>query len=309
MSKQWKDRPPLHTGRFAHAAATTHGHIYVIGGADANVALNSVEFRRIHGDSEWHEVAPMPTARGNHGVGVVDGMIYAVGGIIEGDHGTDVVERYDPFSDRWTTAPPLPSPRTVTSAAGLGGLLYVAGGVIDENDTDEHATDSVLVFDPREERWSPVASMLSPRARHRLVAAGGHLYSIGGLRSFFQEAFSTVERYAPKSDTWEAVRSMHQPRALPGATVLGGDDGDRIVVVGGGPGPFQDRLSRHRTTEIYDLRTGKWHLLSTLLPRGRSSLAAAPESENTVLAISGSTTVDRVPTLTPDVLALKLPAA
>jgi N-acetylneuraminic acid mutarotase len=194
----------------------------------------------------------------------------------------------------------------VTAAAGLDGLLYVAGGVVDESDTDEHATDSVLVFEPGEEKWSPVASMLNPRARHRLVAAGGHLYAIGGLRSLFQEAFATVERYSPRSDTWEPVRSMHQPRAVPGATVLA--DG-RIVVVGGGPGPFQDRLARHRTTEVHDPRTGRWHLLSTLLPLGRASLVCAPESEDRVLAISGSPVVDGVPAIDPGVLALKLPAA
>jgi N-acetylneuraminic acid mutarotase len=306
MSKQWKDRPPLRTARFGHDVATTHGNIYVVGGADANVVLGSVEARRVHGNGEWHDVAPMPTARGQHGVGVVDGMIYAVGGILQTERSTDAVERYDPDADQWSANTPLPTPRAVAAAAGLNGLLYVAGGTIDDTDTDEHATDSVLVFDPREERWSPVASMLNPRARHRLVAAGGHLYAIGGLRSFFQEAFRTVERYSPKSDTWEAVPSMHQPRALPGATVLGGD---RIVVVGGGPGPFQDRLGRHRTTEVYDLHTEKWHLLSTLLPHGTLALASAAESENTVLAISGGTVINRVPTLIPDVLALKIPAA
>ncbi|WIX86457.1 kelch repeat-containing protein [Amycolatopsis sp. DG1A-15b] len=247
----------------------------------------------------------MPTARGNHGVGVVDGMIYAVGGIVEGDNATDVVERYDPDADQWTTAPPLPTTRAATSAAGLDGLLYVAGGLIDD-DSDEHATDTVLAFDPREEQWSPVSPMLNPRARHRLVATGGHLYAIGGLRSHFQEAFATVERYSPKYDTWEPVQSMHQPRVLPGATVL--PDG-RIAVVGGGPGPFEDRLARHRTTEVFDPRTGRWHMLSTLLPAGRGSLGSAPESEDRVLAISGSTIVDRAPAIDPGVLALKLPAA
>jgi N-acetylneuraminic acid mutarotase len=304
MSKQWKTRPPLHTGRFAHEVATTHGHIYVIGGADAAVALKSVETRRVHGDGEWHDVAPMLTARGNHAVGVVKGLVYAAGGIVDGDHSTDVVERYDPADDQWTSSVPLPTPRAAASAAGLGGRLYVAGGLIDENDSDEHATDSVLAFDPHEERWSPVASMLNPRARHRLVAVGGHLYAIGGLRSHFQEAFRTVERYSPESDTWEAVRSMRQPRALPGATVL--TDG-RIAVVGGGPGPFQDRLARHRTTEVYDPRTGRWRLLSTLLPRGTGSLVCALEPGERVLAISGSPIIDGAPSITPDVLALKLP--
>jgi N-acetylneuraminic acid mutarotase len=307
MSKQWKTRPPLHTARFAHEAATAHGHIFVIGGADAAVALKSVEARRVHGDGEWHDVAPMLTARGNHAVGVVEGLVYAAGGIVDGDHSTDVVERYDPVDDQWTSSMPLPTPRAAASAAGLGGLLYVAGGLIDENDTDEHSTDSVLVFDPRTEHWSSVAPMLNPRARHRLVATGGHLYAIGGLRSDIQEAFRTVERYSPKSDTWEAVRSMHQPRVLPGATVVGNDRESRIIVVGGGPGPAADRLGRDRTTEVFDPHTGNWHLLSTLLPQGTSSLASAPESGNTVLAISGGTVVDRVPTLIPDVLALKLP--
>jgi len=307
MSKPWKNRPPLHTGRFAHDAATTNGHIYVIGGADATVFLGSVETRRVHGDGEWHDVAPMPTPRGNHAVGVLDGMIYALGGIVEGDHGTDVVERYDPVGDQWATSRPLPTIRGATAAAGLGGVLYVAGGLISDTDTEEHATDSVLAFDPRADRWSPVASMLNPRARHRLVAAGGHLYAIGGVRSTIQEAFRTVERYSPRSDTWEVVRSMRQPRALPGTTVLTSGHESRIVVVGGGPGPARDRLARHRTTEVFDLSTGKWDLLSTLLPHGTASFGCARESDGTVLAIGGRAIIDGVPTIVRDVLALKVP--
>jgi N-acetylneuraminic acid mutarotase len=309
MSKPWKTRPPMRTRRFAHDAATAGGHIYVIGGTNETAFLGSVETRRVDGDGEWHDVAPMPTPRGNHAVGVLDGMIYAIGGIVEGDRGTDVVERYDPADDQWTKCRPLPTTRAATSAACLGGVLYVAGGVIDETNTDddEHATDSVLAFDPRADRWSPVASMLNPRARHRLVAAGRHLYAIGGALSTIQEAYRTVERYSPKSDRWEAVRSMHQPRGLPGATVLTNGPESRIVVVGGGPGPARDRLARHRTTEVFDLRSGKWDLLSTLLPHGTASFGCARESNDTVLAIGGSPVIDGAPTIVPDVLALKVP--
>ncbi|MFJ1766312.1 Kelch repeat-containing protein [Amycolatopsis sp. NPDC088138] len=312
MSKPWKDRPPLHTGRFAHDVATTGGQIYVIGGVAVTGFLGSVETRRVHGDGEWHDVAPMHTPRGNHAVGVLDGMIYAIGGIVQGepdDQGTAVVERYDPDDDQWTTCRPLPAARGATSAASLDGVLYVAGGVLDKDNPDdnEHATDSVLAFDPQADRWTPVASMLSPRARHRLVAAGGHLYAIGGALSRIQEAYRTVERYSPNSDRWEAVRSMHQPRGVPAATVLTNGPETRIVVVGGGPGPASDRLARHRTTEVFDVHSGKWELLSTLLPHGTAAFGCARESGNKVLAIGGSPVIDGAPTITSDVLALKVP--
>lgn len=301
MNRSWQARPPLLTMRFAHDAATVDGTIYVSGGTDTDGLLCSVEARETRGNGSWREVTPMITGRGNHAAGVVKGIMYVAGGLVADETSTDKVERYDTVADEWAPSRSLPGPRAVASAAGLGGLLYVAGGVIDDADTDGHATDSVLAYDPVADQWTTVAPMLTPRARFRLVAAHGHLYAIGGLPSASQFPLRTVDRYSPKTDTWEAVRSMRESPGAPGAAVAG----DRIVVVGGGPGGFFDPAARHRTTEVYDVRTGNWHLLSTLLPHGTASLACAQAGDD-VLAIGGSADVDGTITTVPDVFSLKI---
>ena len=301
MNRSWQVRPPLLTRRFSHDVATIGDTVYVSGGTDFNTLFNSVEARQVRGNGDWRTVAPMNTARGTHAAGAVKGIMYVAGGLVISEMSTDEVERYDPETDRWTRSRPLPAPRAVASAAGLGGLLYVAGGVTNDADLDEHATDSVLAYDPGEDRWMTVAPMLTPRARFRLVAADGHLYAIGGLSSALQFPLRTVDRYSPKTDSWEAVRSMREPRGGPGVAVVG----DRIVAVGGGSGGFLDRPARNRTTEVYDLRSGKWRVLSTLLPHGTAALVCARAGDD-VLAIGGSADIDGSLITVPDVLALKL---
>ncbi len=301
MNRSWQARPPLRTRRSSHGVATVDGTIYVSGGTDFENVFTSVEARSTRGNGNWRDVAPMVTARANHAVGVVKGIMYVAGGLLMSEKSTDDVERYDPETERWTPSRPLPSPRGLASAAGLGVLLYVAGGVINDADPDEHATDTVLAYDPDEDRWTEVAPMLTPRARFRLVAADGHLYAIGGLPSDLQFPLRTVDRYSPKTDSWEAVRSMREPRGGPGAAVVG----DRIVVVGGGSGGFLDRAVRTRTTEVYDLRSGTWRVLSTLLPHSTAGLVCAQAGEE-VLAIGGNANIDGALVTVPDVLALKL---
>lgn len=302
MNVAWKYRPPLLSPRFAHEVAVIGPDVFVVGGTDGNVGYSSVETRKVVGGGEWHYVSPMPVQRGNHAVGVVDGKLYAVGGITAGDSSTDAVDRYDPALDVWSPVPPLPVPLAGAAAAGFGGKLYVAGGVVGDNDAEEHATDAVLVFDPEVKRWGPVAPMLTPRARFRLVEAGDHLYAIGGLSSRLQDVLDSVERYRPETDTWEAVAPMHRRRALPGVALVDG----RIVVVGGGPAA-EDPTARERTTEVLDPGTGLWHLLGTLLPHGRSSLVCAAAAPHRVLAIGGSANLYGQRVTVPDVLSLKVP--
>ncbi|SEF36393.1 kelch-like protein 20 [Amycolatopsis pretoriensis] len=303
MNATWKYRPPMLSPRFAHEVATVGDDVFVLGGTDGNVAYGSVETRGLTGSGEWHYVSPMPTPRGNHAAGVLGGLVYAAGGITPDERTTDVVEVYDPAADAWRASPPLPVPLGAPSAAGLGGKLYVAGGFVGDGDPEEHATDAVLAFDPAAGRWAPVAPMLTPRARFRLVATETHLYALGGLPSRQQNALDSVERYSPDTGRWEAVAPMRKRRGAPGAVRVG----DRIIVVGGGPAPVEDPTARDRTTEVLDVRTGEWVLLSTLLPHGRASVVCAATPAHRVLAIGGSANLYGQRVTVPDVLSLKLP--
>ncbi|MFI5591790.1 Kelch repeat-containing protein [Amycolatopsis sp. NPDC051758] len=304
MNGSWKYRPPMLSPRFAHEVATVGDDVFVLGGTDGNVGYSSVETRKVTGSGEWHYVSPMRGPRGNHAAGVVGGCVYVAGGIGPGDAAVDAVDRYDPVADEWHPAPSLPVPLGAASAAGLDEKLYVAGGFVGDGDLEEHATDAVLVLDPREPRphWVPVAPMLTPRARFRLVATETHLYAVGGLPSRQQDALDSVERYCPDTGTWEAVTPMHKRRGAPGVVVVG----DRIVVVGGGPAPVEDPTARDRTAEVFDTGTGYWTLLATLLPHGRASLVCAA-GPNRVLAIGGSANLYGQLVTVPDVLSLKLP--
>ncbi|WP_284746938.1 Kelch repeat-containing protein [Amycolatopsis sp. RTGN1] len=303
MNVSWRYRPPMLSPRFAHEVATVGDDVFVLGGTDGNVGFGSVETRKVTGSGAWRYVSPMPTPRGNHAAGVVGGLIYTAAGITPDERTTDVVEVYDPAADEWRPSPPMPVPLGAASAAGLGGKLYVAGGFVGDNDPKEHATDAVLVFDPATQHWAPVAPMLTPRARFRLIATDTHLYTLGGLPSWQQNALDSVERYSPDTDRWEAVTPMHKRRIAPGAVRVG----DRIVVVGGGPGPVDDLTARDRTSEVLDVRTGEWVLLGTLLPHGRSSLVCAATPTRRVLAIGGSANLYGSVVTVPDVLSLKLP--
>jgi N-acetylneuraminic acid mutarotase len=302
----WTARPGLGTPRFAHEVVTVDGRILVIGGADANVEpLRSVEARRVNGNGRWSAVAPMPTARGNPAAAALDGMVYVAGGFTV-DQTLDVVERYDPRADSWSTVAKLPAPRGAAGAAGLGGLLYVAGGFFSGSD---EPTATVVAYDPSRRRWNSVASMHTARGELRLVAAGGRLYALGGISNdSVGPTLSTVERYNPSSDTWTVLAPMRQDRGVPGATAVQHGSSHLIVVVGGFT-MTGGTLTRLRSTELYDLDTGRWQFLRAQLPQPTGSLGAAAEPDGTVLAIGGAVAVagGTTRTATANVYALKLP--
>jgi N-acetylneuraminic acid mutarotase len=98
---------------------------------------------------------------------------------------------------------------------------------------------------------------------------------------------TTVERYDPRTDRWTSVAPMHQTRSVPGATVVGRGRDTQIAVVGGCQFIAGTLVQFRRTTEVFDLATGRWRLLLARLPTGRCSLAAVTETDSTILAIGG----------------------
>lgn len=283
--------------------------ILAVGGFDGDGPahiLDVVEAREVKGSGTWRELAPMPTERTNLATTEVGGLVYAIGGIGPSPHTTDVVERYDPRSGRWATSRPLPQPRDGAGAAGLGGLLYVAGGFIALGGNNFEITNSVLVYDPKQDSWRSVAPMPTARERLRLVASGGYLYAIGGAAPTGQ-SLATVERYDPRSNSWVTMNPMAESRYLPCAVETRVGERRVLVVVGGfeyaSDGTFVDGRS---TTEVLDLASGRWTLLDVLLPSKRGSHDCATEADGTVLAIGGITAVGGVRVFLANVDALSL---
>jgi hypothetical protein len=80
-----------------------------------------------------------------------------------------------------------------------------------------------------------------------------------------------------------------------------------LMVVGGfefAPGGVL--IDARRTTEVFDLATGRWNLLDVLLPTTRGSHDCATEADGTVLAIGGITPIEGSPSFLANVDALSL---
>jgi hypothetical protein len=284
--------------------ATAGQQILAIGGFDGfdeGDTLDVVEARMVSGSGRWRDLAPLPTARANLATAEVGGLVYAIGGIDNVDT-SNVVETFDPRLGRWATSRPLPQPRDGAGAAGLGGLLYVAGGFV----IPDGVTSSVVVYDPEQNTWRSVAPMPTVRERLRLVASGRYLYAIGG-GDVAGQSLTTVERYDPRSNSWATMNPMVESRYLPCAVETKVGHRRVLVVVGGfefAPGGVL--IGARRTTEVFDLATGRWNLLDVLLPTTRGSHDCATEADGTVLAIGGITPIEGTPSLLANVDALSL---
>jgi N-acetylneuraminic acid mutarotase len=288
-SSQWIARPPLRHARGGLGVAKVGRQILAIGGFDDANTFDVVEARRVKGSGRWRDLAPMPTARANLATAEVGGLVYAIGGL-DGVN-FDVVETFDPRSGRWATSLPLPQPRAFAGAAGLGGLLYVAGGEVQLAADTFEVTNSVVVYDPKQNTWRSVAPMPTIRFRLRLVVSGRYLYAVGGAAPTGQ-SLTTVERYDPKSDSWATMNPMVESRVLPCAVETKVGHRRVLVVVGGFEFSAEGTpIDRRRTTEVFDPDTGRWTLLDVLLPFGRGSHDCATEADGTVLAIGGITRV------------------
>jgi N-acetylneuraminic acid mutarotase len=303
-SAGWVKRPPVNLARVGSDVVTVAGRIFIFGGFDPDAmkdhVFDSVESRRVDGSGTWRTLTPMPTARANPAAAALGGSIYVAGGVSD-EAVLDVVEKLDPATGAWSAGPRLPNPRGGAGAATLDGLLYVAGGF----DDHDEVVESVTAFDPRTQSWKSVAPMRTARWGLRLVAAGAHLYAIGG-RSIEDNTLTVVERYDPKSNSWRTVAPMNQDRVVPGVTTMTRGRDHLIVVVGGCQIVNGEVVSFGRSSEIYNLATGRWSLLQAQLPHGRCSLGSAVEAGGSVLAISGGTDPNGVPTATTEVDALAL---
>ena len=95
------------------------------------------------------------------------------------------------------------------AATAMGGKIFVSGGHTGANGRE---TSTVVVFDPRANTWTQLASMGSARGAHASAAIGGKLYAFGGTNSARAGHLDSVEAYDPISNTWEEVSDLTDPR-------------------------------------------------------------------------------------------------
>ncbi|HEX5017551.1 MAG TPA: kelch repeat-containing protein [Actinomycetes bacterium] len=223
--------------------------------------------------------APMTVARDAHTATLLaDGRVLVTGGFVgEGDAPLATAEIYDPLRDTWTAVGDLAVGRGGHAAALLGdGRVVVVGGWVSSGTY----TQQTEIFDPETGRFSRGPDL--PVAVDGLAAASlpdGSALVVGGQQS-------------PGEATDQAVRidadgTLHRLFGLRHArfkhALVSLPSGEALAV-----GGTIDDVRLLRSTELFDLRTGRFQPGPTLLD-GRYKLAgsAAALPDGRVLVAGG----------------------
>uniref|UniRef100_A0A8C5JBG8 Kelch repeat and BTB domain containing 11 n=1 Tax=Junco hyemalis TaxID=40217 RepID=A0A8C5JBG8_JUNHY len=151
------------------------------------------------GSGEWRVLTRLPEEANAKGCAmcVLHNYLFLAGGIVTGPVGTeprarlsDKVFCYNPLTDTWSQVRPLAQPRSQLKLLALDGYLYAVGG---------ECLFTVERYDPRADRWSPVAPL--PKGAfavaHEATTCNGEIYVSGG------SLFYRLLKYDPKRDEWQ----------------------------------------------------------------------------------------------------------
>jgi N-acetylneuraminic acid mutarotase len=180
---RWRPLPPLTSPRGSASLVALDGMLHVIGGHLDPMTVTGTHEIFNPATGRWTTASPLPTPRSHLGTAVLDGKIHVIGGRTTGAGASAVAlhDVYDPATDRWTTAAPLPERRSEGGVVVYRGRILYYGG--DCNDPMQPAAfDNLQAYDPRSDRWSPLAA--APIGLHGpgAAAVGNVVYVIGGNR-------------------------------------------------------------------------------------------------------------------------------
>lgn len=66
------------------------------------------------------------------------------------------------------------------------------------------------MYDPQEDVWTSISSMVIPRCEFGLCAHNGYLYAFGGWVG--EDIGGSIERYDPIADEWKLESNMPEAR-------------------------------------------------------------------------------------------------
>nr|XP_039269607.1 kelch-like protein 12 [Styela clava] len=198
------------------SAVTIDNRIYVIGGYDSHLRLNTVECLEYSSDDDgiWYSVAPMHMKRGLAGATVLGNLIYVAGGF-DGSSRHSCAERYDPRIDEWAMLPDMACAREGAGLVTARDCIYCVGGY-----DGVDILSSVELYDPKVGKWIMVSRMNTKRSGAGVAYLNHVIYVLGGFNGNFH--LDTVEAYNVHTDCWTEVQQMTVPRCYVNACVLRG---------------------------------------------------------------------------------------
>jgi WD40 repeat protein len=186
-TNSWADAGILSQSRCGHIAALlTNGRVLVAGGENGESTLSSSEvFDPVTG--HWSPTSDLNVARSEAvTVQLRDGRVMVTGGLsrVSGNLVTlNAVEIFDVNLGKWEQAAPMLENRYGHTVNLLpGGLVLAVGGLEVVENNVKRFIGSVDVYDPKEDTWTPIASVKEPRAYHTAtLLTDGRIFVAGGM--------------------------------------------------------------------------------------------------------------------------------
>jgi serine/threonine protein kinase/N-acetylneuraminic acid mutarotase len=219
---EWKAEPPLPIPLNHATAATYHGEMVVIGGAEDAIASASNKVFAFRGGT-WTELPALQHARAAAAAAVVDDKLVVVGG----QDNKKLVTQTEIFDGQsWKQAADMPTPREHLAAVSDGVYVYTVGGRFLSSDDNSSAFER---FDPESGKWEKLANMPTPRGSYGAAFIDGRIVVVGGEEP--TQVLSTVEMYDISDGKWTTLAPIKTPVhgeavAAVGSTVyaIGGAD-------------------------------------------------------------------------------------
>ncbi|XP_059151051.1 kelch-like protein 24 [Physella acuta] len=206
-SEFWKYDPTFDTwlrganmlvARRRHAMAAVDHTIYVLGGFDEEMVLDSIEKweKKLN---KWEDAGRLSQAVENMGFAAYGKHIYLFGGKNIEEFVTNTVQCFDTSTSTCTVLQKsLPAHDMCLSACVLDGAIYVVG------------LEGFFRFIPAQDEWELLQDMNLPRDFVSLAILDQKLFAFGGRRRGAKDNLysDAIEVYNPESNVWEQAGTM-----------------------------------------------------------------------------------------------------
>nr|XP_015196791.1 PREDICTED: kelch-like protein 15 isoform X3 [Lepisosteus oculatus] len=169
VEDKWEFVDPYPVNKYGHEGTVLNGKLYITGGITSSSTSKQVcvfdpskegltehRTRRTQVVTNcWENKSKMNYARCFHKMISYNGKLYVFGGVCVilrasfESQGCPSTEVYDPETDEWTILASMPIGRSGHGVAVLDKQIMVLGGLC----YNGHYSDSILTFDPEENKW------------------------------------------------------------------------------------------------------------------------------------------------------------
>lgn len=270
------------TPRHEAGGVTVNGRLYVMGGR----GMRPVEMYD-PATQIWTHVANTPMEMHHFQPVAINGIIYVLGAFtccFPEEQVIPSVYRFNTATNQWSIGAELPANRRRGSAGAIvyNNKIYLLGG-----NTKGHNGGAVNwfdEFDPQSGKWTTLPDAPDARDHITLGIVNDKLVAAGGRQTAQPFSFAnTVSRtnvFDFRTGRWFNAADIPTQRA--GAMTV--SVGNEVIVMGGESAMI---AGSHHNVEAYNVSTGRWRALSSLIT-GRHGGAAAVLN-GAVHVVSGNT--------------------